>query len=66
MFRQCDVALLNKTDLLPHLTFDAQLATDNIQQVHPGIPVWPISATSGEGFAPWIAWLTEQIAHKQG
>ena len=62
MFRQCDVALLNKTDLLPHLTFDAQLATDNIQQVHPDIPVWPISATTGEGFAPWVAWLIEQIA----
>jgi len=65
MFRQCEVALLNKIDLLPHLDFNAQLATDNIQQVHPDIPVWPMSATTGEGFAPWIEWLNDQIARKQ-
>jgi len=62
MFRQCDVALLNKTDLLPYLDFDVAAAAANIHQVHPGMPVWPVSAKTGEGFTPWLQWLQDRVA----
>lgn len=65
MFRECDVALLNKVDLLPYLEYDLQLILDNIDQVHPGMPVFKMSATRKEGLDPWIAWLTERIEQKQ-
>jgi hydrogenase nickel incorporation protein HypB len=61
MFRECDVALLNKTDLLPYLEFDAGLAVANIHKIHPDIPVWPVSAKTGDGFGPWIEWIQERI-----
>jgi len=40
MFRECDAALLNKTDLLPYLDYDKELAVKYIHQVHPDIPVF--------------------------
>jgi len=61
MFRQCDVALLNKTDLLPYLDFDATTAVANIHEVHGDIPVWPMSAKTGDGFEPWIEWIQAMI-----
>jgi len=65
MFRECNAALLNKIDLLPYLDCDAQAAVDNIHQVHPGIPVFEISAKTEEGFDAWIQWLKEKVASKR-
>ncbi len=66
MFRECDAAILNKVDLLPHLDVDPRLAVDNIHQVHPGIPVFELSAKTEEGFGPWLAWLGEAARKKIG
>ena len=65
MFRQCDAALLNKIDLLPYLDYDKAAAVDFIHQVHPGMPVFEISAKTEEGFEDWIGWLKEMIATKR-
>ena len=64
MFRECNAALLNKIDLLPYLDCDRQLAVDNILQVHPGIPVFEISAKTQAGFEGWIQWLKDKVAAK--
>jgi hydrogenase nickel incorporation protein HypB len=60
MFRVCDVALLNKIDLLPYLDFNTDEAVDNIRQIHPGMPVFQISAKSEDGFESWISWIHQQ------
>ncbi len=65
MFRECDAALLNKIDLLPHLDYDRQAAVDFIHQVHPGMPVFEISAKTEEGFDAWLDWLTTTIRRKR-
>lgn len=65
MFRECDAALLNKIDLLPYLDYDREAALNYIHQVHPGMPVFEISATTEEGFGPWLDWLKQRIAAKQ-
>jgi hydrogenase nickel incorporation protein HypB len=65
MFRQCDIALLNKIDLLPHLDYDKGAALRYIQQVHPGMPVFEISARTGDGFDPWIEWLQARVKRKR-
>ncbi len=61
MFRQCDVTLLNKTDLLPYLDFDATAAVANIHEIHSDMPVWPMSAKTGDGFEPWIEWIQVMV-----
>ena len=66
MFRECEVALLNKIDLLPYLDYDINMAVDYIHQVHPDMPVFQISARTEEGFEPWIEWLKGKIKTKLG
>ena len=66
MFRECEVALLNKIDLLPYLDYDVNMAVDYIHQVHPDMPVFQISARTEEGFEPWIDWLKGKIEAKLG
>jgi len=57
MFAAADLMLLNKTDLLPHLDFDVDLAIANARRVNPAIRVLRVSARSGEGMADWLAWI---------
>ncbi len=57
MFLAADIMLLNKCDLLPYLTFDADLAVANARRVNPDIKVIRISATSGEGMDEWLDWI---------
>jgi hydrogenase nickel incorporation protein HypB len=64
MFRECDVALLNKIDLLPYLNYDIQKAKDFILQVHPDMPIFEMSSQTGEGLDPWIEWLKKSVRTK--
>lgn len=49
MFAASKVMLLNKVDLLPHLSFDVDACIANARRVNPEILVIKVSATSGEG-----------------
>ncbi len=64
MFRECDSAILNKIDLLPYLDYDIELARKYILDVHPDMPIFDISAKTGEGFEPWLAWLRKKVQQK--
>ena len=66
MFRECDALLLNKIDLLPYLDYDKAAALQSIHQIHPGMPVFEMSAKSEEGLEPWLAWLRQHIKEKLG
>ena len=57
MFRASDLLLLSKCDLLPYLSFDADLAIDNARRVNPDIQVIRLSALTGAGMDEWLAWL---------
>jgi hydrogenase nickel incorporation protein HypB len=64
MFRVCDATLLNKIDLLPYLDFDMDRVRSSIADIHPGMPVFEISAKTESGFDEWIAWLQDQVRAK--
>ena len=64
MFQVSDAAILNKVDLLPYLDFDAALAVENMKKVHPGMPVFALSAKTGEGLEPWLDWLRDKVKEK--
>jgi hydrogenase nickel incorporation protein HypB len=57
MFRACELVLVNKIDLLPHLEFDLDKLLYNIDQVHPDVEVIVLSARTGEGVDAWREWL---------
>jgi len=58
MFRTCELVLINKIDLLPHLDFDMEQFLHNLDAVHPGVPRMQVSARTGEGVEAWRDWLT--------
>ncbi len=64
MFRVCDSAILNKIDLLPYLDYEKDLAVESIQKIHPNMPVFEMSAKTGDGFEAWIDWLKQHVSEK--
>ena len=57
MFRACELVLINKIDLLPHLDFDLERFLYNLDAVHPGVERIMVSAKTGEGIGEWREWL---------
>ena len=57
MFRTCEVVLVNKIDLLPHLDFDLDRFLHNIEKVNPRAERMLVSARTGEGVDQWREWL---------
>jgi hydrogenase nickel incorporation protein HypB len=57
MFRACELVLVNKIDLLPHLAVDLNALLANINAVHPGVRCMLLSARTGEGVDAWCDWL---------
>jgi hydrogenase nickel incorporation protein HypB len=57
MFRACELVLVNKIDLLPHVDFDLDRFHHNLDAVHPGVDRIVLSARTGEGIDAWRDWL---------
>jgi hydrogenase nickel incorporation protein HypB len=57
MFRTCDVVLVNKIDLLPHLDIDLERFLANIDAVNPRAEKMLVSARTGEGVESFREWL---------
>ncbi len=57
MFRACELVLINKIDLLPHLDLDVDVLLANLEAVHPGVQTMLVSAKTGEGVDAWREWL---------
>ena len=57
MFRTCELVVVNKIDLLPHLDFDLDRFLANLDTVNPGVEHMLVSARTGEGVAAWSEWL---------
>jgi hydrogenase nickel incorporation protein HypB len=62
MFRTCQMVLVNKIDLLPHLDFDLDRFLHNIEKVNPGADRLLVSARTGEGVEKWRDWLVRAAA----
>ena len=66
MFRACDLVVVNKVDLLPHLDVDLELLLHRIDKVHPDVPVMVVSGRTGEGVDAVRHWLRELHAVSGG
>jgi hydrogenase nickel incorporation protein HypB len=64
MFRTCDVVVVNKLDLVPHLDFDLDKLLYNIAAVNPAAETMLVSARTGGGvprFAEWLTAVTSRV-----
>ena len=61
MFEKADVVLVNKIDALEAFDFDTEKLKANIALRNAAVPVFPVSAATGEGFEEWCAWLKKEV-----
>ena len=61
MFRSVGAVVVNKVDLLPYLDFDRELFLANLEKVNPGVPVFEVSAKTGEGMAELLRWFSPEL-----
>ena len=57
MFRACELVVVNKLDLLPHVDFDMDRFLHHLDAVHPGVETIQLSARTGEGVEEFRSWL---------
>jgi len=61
LFREIQLLLLNKVDLLPHLKLDLERLLRNVRTVNPELRVLRVSAVTGEGLDEFLAWLERDL-----
>jgi hydrogenase nickel incorporation protein HypB len=63
MFHEAQLLVLNKIDLLPHVTFDLEKARRESREIQPRLDIIELSCATGEGldrFADWIDRFVER------
>ncbi len=61
MFQVSDVLLVNKVDTMKVFDFDMQRLEENVEGLHSGMDIIPISSKTGDGVQEWIKYLSEKI-----
>ncbi len=65
VFQVSDAIVLNKVDTMPVFDFDEAAFRDEVHRLNPAAPIFPISATKGDGVEAWATWLAERIRQVQ-
>lgn len=67
LFHLAKAMVLNKTDLLPYVDFNADRAAAHARRLHPSLEIFPVSCRTREGLEGWYDWLrrlrTEKKTH---
>jgi len=61
IYRNLDVLIVNKIDLLPYIPFDMDYFRQGVEILNPGLLTFPVSAKTGEGIHAWVSWLTQRV-----
>jgi len=65
LFSSSKVVLLTKVDLLPYLSFDMKMFSDDVKKLNPEAPVISVNGMTGEGVQEWTDLLREKIREKK-
>ena len=57
IFAKSELCVINKLDLLPHVSFDLAQAKANARRVHPDMEILETSCTTQAGLEQWLGWL---------
>ena len=66
IFQVSEAVILNKYDTLSVFDFDEAEFRSVVSSLNPTAPVFPMSATTGDGVAAWAEWLTARIEDAKG
>ena len=62
IFKESEIVLLNKIDLLPFTNFNLQAAREDLTTLHPTIKIFETSCTKETGLNDWTDWLLGKVA----
>lgn len=65
LFREAEVVLLNKTDLIPYTNFCSESFYSDLRKINASVPVFEVSCTEGSGLGVWFSWISEIAAGLQ-
>ena len=65
MYRDVQVLIINKIDLLPYVPFDMDYFKCGVEVLNPGVVTFPVSCKTGEGMGDWANWLVKQVKDKK-
>ncbi len=65
LFNLSKAMILNKVDLLPYVRFDVERASQFARRLNKDLPIFQVSATSGEGMDAWYDWLRNAVRAKK-
>jgi hydrogenase nickel incorporation protein HypB len=65
VYRDVQVLIINKTDLLPYVAFDMEYFKHGVEVLNPGVVTFPVSCKTGEGMGHWTDWLVTQVREKK-
>lgn len=60
-FEKADLIVLNKCDLKPYLDFDGDFFYNGVRNLNGSVPVFEVSAKTGEGFEALVKWLENKV-----
>ncbi|MDR2036238.1 MAG: hydrogenase nickel incorporation protein HypB [Coriobacteriales bacterium] len=61
MFSEVDALVLNKIDVLPYFDFDTDAVEERARRLNPNIPIFAVSAKTGQHTERWADWLRGEI-----
>lgn len=61
IFKESELVLLNKIDLLPYVNFDLERVKKDLSRMNPSAKILETSATSGAGIDEFCNWIRGQI-----
>lgn len=61
VFQAAEAVVLNKVDTMSVFNFNREAFERSVQQLNPGVPMFPVSATKGDGVLAWAEWLADRI-----
>ena len=63
-YRGVDALVINKIDLLPHLSFRMDYFRRGVEMLNPNLAAFPVSCRTGEGLDAWIDWVVGQVKRR--
>ena len=61
IFERSAAMVLNKIDLLGMVDFDMNHARSKARATHPDLPIFELSARTGQGLDAWLEWLRRAV-----
>lgn len=67
MYRDVDVLVINKIDLIPYVEFSLDRFKEGVRALNEGVQTFEVSCRTGEGVDAWLDWIRrQQAAHRGG